>query len=109
MQYAQFGNTGLMVSKLAFGAMTFGQGTLVGELVNNIDQKQADRMVGMSLDAGINLFDTADMYTAGQSETMLGKALKANRHEVIIATKCGFRSGEAPDACAAAPGAADGA
>ena len=94
MRYSQFGNSGLIVSKLAFGAMTFGEGTLVGELVNKVDQGLADTMVGMSLDAGINLFDTADMYTSGQSEIMLGKALKGKRSDVIIATKCGFRSGE---------------
>ena len=95
MRYTKFGNSGLIVSELAFGAMTFGEGTLVGELVNNVDQHLADRMVGICLDAGINLFDTADMYTAGQSEVMLGKALKTRRTDVIIATKCGFRSGEA--------------
>jgi aryl-alcohol dehydrogenase-like predicted oxidoreductase len=95
MQYTNFGNTGLIVSRLAFGAMTFGQGTLVGELKTNMDQKAADQMVGMSLDAGINFFDTADMYTSGQSEIMLGKALKGKRDDVIIATKCGFRSGNA--------------
>ncbi len=95
MQYTNFGNTGLVVSRIAFGAMTFGQGMLVGDLVNNIDQKVADQMVGMSLDAGINFFDTADMYTSGQSEIMLAKALKGKRNDVIIATKCGFRSGEA--------------
>ena len=95
MQYTNFGNTGLVVSRIAFGAMTFGQGILVGDLVNNIDQKVADQLVGISLDAGINFFDTADMYTSGQSEIMLGKALKGKRDDVIIATKCGFRSGEA--------------
>jgi len=95
MQYSNFGNTGLIVSRLAFGAMTFGRGTLVGELKNNMDQNVADQMVGMCLDAGINFFDTADMYTSGQSEMMLGKALKGKRDDVIISTKCGFRSGEA--------------
>jgi aryl-alcohol dehydrogenase-like predicted oxidoreductase len=95
MQYTNFGNTGLIVSRLAFGAMTFGQGTLVGELKNNMDQTVADQMVGICLDAGINFFDTADMYTSGQSEIMLGKALKGKRSDVIISTKCGFRSGEA--------------
>jgi len=95
MRCTHFGNTGLLVSKMAFGAMTFGQGTLIGELVNNIDLKAADRMVGMALDAGINFFDTADMYTSGQSEIMLGKALKDKRNDVIISTKCGFRSGPA--------------
>jgi aryl-alcohol dehydrogenase-like predicted oxidoreductase len=95
MQYTNFGNTGLLVSRLAFGAMTFGEGTLVGELKNDIDQNTADQMVGMCLDAGINFFDTADMYTTGQSEIMLGKALKRIRDDVVIATKCGFRSGDA--------------
>ena len=91
MQYTNIGNSGLVISRLSFGAMTFGQGTLVGDLVNNIDQAQADRMVARALDAGVNLFDTADMYTNGQSETMLGRALKSRRHDAVIATKCGFR------------------
>lgn len=94
MRYSQFGNSGLMVSQLAFGAMTFGEGTLVGELINSIDQKGADRMVSICLEAGVNLFDTADMYTSGQSEIMLGQALKQKRQDVLIATKCGFRSGQ---------------
>ncbi len=94
MRYSQFGDTGLIVSKLAFGAMTFGEGVLVGELVNKVDQYLADRMVHACLDAGVNLFDTADMYTSGQSEIMLGKALKGKRQDVLITTKCGFRSGD---------------
>ena len=63
MQYTIFGNTGLVVSRFSFGAMTFGQGTLVGDLNNDIDQNVADQMVGTALDAGINCFDTADMYS----------------------------------------------
>ncbi len=94
MQHVNLGGTGLMVSRLAFGAMTLGQGTLVGDLVNNIDQAAADKLVGMCLDKGINFFDTADMYTSGQSEIMLGRALGAKRDDVIITTKCGFRSGD---------------
>lgn len=94
MRYKRFGDTGLIVSKIAFGAMTFGEGVLVGNLVNKVDQHQADRMVHLCLDSGVNLFDTADMYTSGQAETMLGKALKGKRQDVIIATKCGFRSGD---------------
>lgn len=94
MKYSQFGNSGLMISRLAFGAMTFGEGALVGELRNTIDQDTADRMVAMCLDAGVNFFDTADMYTGGQSEILLGKALKERRQDVLIATKCGFRSNE---------------
>lgn len=94
MQYTNFGNIGLIVSRLSLGAMTFGQGTLVGELVNDLDQKVADQMVGMALDAGVNFFDTADGYTGGQSEIMLGKALQHKRDDVVIATKAGFRTGD---------------
>ncbi len=94
MRYKRFGDTGLIVSNLAFGTMTFGEGVLVGNLVNKVDQQLADRMVQVCLDSGVNLFDTADMYTSGQSEIMLGKALKGKRQDVIIATKCGFRSGD---------------
>jgi len=95
MQYTTLGQTGLVVSRLAFGAMTFGVGELVPGVSNNIDQTAADQMVGRALDAGINLFDTADAYTSGQSETMLGKALAQRRHGVVIATKVGFRTGKA--------------
>lgn len=95
MQYTTLGKTGLVVSRLAFGAMTFGEGQLVPGVTNSIDQSMADQMVGRVMDAGINLFDTADAYTNGQSEIMLGKALANRRDEVIIATKAGFRSGNA--------------
>lgn len=95
MQYTTLGHTGLIVSRLAFGAMTFGQGEMVPGVINNIDQNVADQMVNHALDAGINLFDTADAYTNGQSEIMLGKALANRRHEVVIATKVGFRTGNA--------------
>jgi aryl-alcohol dehydrogenase-like predicted oxidoreductase len=95
MEYDHLGNSGLLISRLAFGAMTFGQGTLVGDLVNDIDQQQADRMVARAMDAGVNFFDTADMYTSGQSEIILGKALGERRQDVVITTKCGFRSGPA--------------
>ena len=95
MQYTTLGHTGLVVSRLAFGAMTFGTGQLVPGVKNNIDQAGADQMVGRVLDAGINLFDTADAYTNGESEIMLGKTLGNRRHEVVIATKVGFRLGDA--------------
>lgn len=95
MQYTTLGHTGLVVSRLAFGAMTFGTGELVPGVTNNIDQTVADQMVSRALDAGINLFDTADAYTGGQSEIILGKALSHRRHETVIATKVGFRAGNA--------------
>jgi aryl-alcohol dehydrogenase-like predicted oxidoreductase len=58
MLCTNFGNTGLVVSRISFGAMTFGQGPLVGNLVNNIDQNLADQMVGIALDAGISRNNT---------------------------------------------------
>lgn len=95
MQFARLGNTGLIVSKLAFGAMTFGSAEGPMASVAKLDQSGADRLVGSSLAAGINFFNTADAYTGGQSEIMLAKALGARRKDVVIATKVGFRTGEA--------------
>jgi aryl-alcohol dehydrogenase-like predicted oxidoreductase len=94
MKYATLGKSGLVISRLSFGAMTFGKGQLVPGVTNQIGQKEANEMVAKVLDAGVNVFDTADAYTGGQSETILGKALAEQRKDVIIATKCGFRSGE---------------
>ena len=95
MEYTTLGSTGLVVSRLAFGAMTFGTGELMPGITNNIDQTVADQMVGRALEAGINLFDTADAYRRGDSEIILGKALSQRRHEAVIATKVGFRTGDA--------------
>ena len=96
MNYSQLGTAcGLIVSRLSLGAMTFGEGPLAGELKSRIGQKDADRMVNTALEAGVTLFDTADMYTSGQSEVTLGRALQPVRHRALIATKLGFRSGEA--------------
>src|SRR5690348_10456547 len=96
MQYARLGDTGLIVSRLAFGAMTFGTSQGIFATVSKVGgQDQADQMIGKTLDAGINFFNTADVYTEGQSEQMLGKALGAKRKDVVIATKAGFRSSPA--------------
>lgn len=93
MQYARLGDTGLIVSRLAFGAMTFTAGNRSVGAIYKVGPELADELVGLALDAGINFFDTADAYANGESETLLGAALKARRHEVVIATKVGFRSG----------------
>lgn len=92
MQYNRLGNTGLVVSRLAFGAMTFGNDPSITS-VYKVTQDDAHAMVNMALEAGINFFDTADGYSAGQSEIMLGKALAKRRQDVVIATKVGFRTG----------------
>ncbi|WVT72210.1 aldo/keto reductase [Sinorhizobium chiapasense] len=93
MQYTMLGNTGLVVSRLAFGAMTFTAGDRSLGAVYKTDAEMADALVGQALDAGINFFDTADAYASGQSERILGEALKSHRDEVVIATKVGFRTG----------------
>jgi aryl-alcohol dehydrogenase-like predicted oxidoreductase len=96
MRYAMLGHTGLVVSRLAFGAMTFTSGTAAGPAsVYKVGAALADALVGRALDAGVNLFDTADAYAEGTSETLLGQALKSRRGDVVIATKVGFRSGPA--------------
>ncbi|MBO0726993.1 MAG: aldo/keto reductase [Blastocatellia bacterium] len=93
MQYTRLGNTGLIVSRLSFGAMTFGSDPSVSAIYK-VDQENARAMIERSIEAGVNFFDTADMYAGGQSETMLGEALGARRQDVVIATKVGFRAGE---------------
>lgn len=99
MQYTQLGNSGLTVSRLALGTMTFGDFSFAG-FNANVDQQAADRMVGLALDAGVNLFDTAEGYGQGQSEEVLGAALRrANaRERAVIATKVStFTAGDDPD------------
>ncbi len=94
MRYTTLGDTGLIVSRLAFGAMTFTAGNRDMASISRVGGKLADELVGQSLQAGVNFFDTADGYALGESETLLGAALKARRHEVIIASKVGFRTGQ---------------
>jgi aryl-alcohol dehydrogenase-like predicted oxidoreductase len=96
MQYTRLGDTGLIVSRMALGAMTFGsaQGGAFASIYK-VDQAGADALVGRALDAGVNFFNTADAYAEGASEEMLGRALGARRRDVVIATKVGNRTGEA--------------
>lgn len=94
MRYARLGDTGLIVSRLAFGAMTFGSHPSMPN-VYKVDEEGARALVEKSLDAGVNFFDTANGYAAGQSEVMLGRLLAGRRQDVVIATKVGFRVGEA--------------
>jgi aryl-alcohol dehydrogenase-like predicted oxidoreductase len=93
MQYTTLGTTGLVVSRLSFGAMTFTAGNKGFATVYKTEAEAANAMVGKALDAGINFFDTADAYAGGESETMLGRALKGRRAELVITTKVGNRTG----------------
>lgn len=92
MHYRPLGRTGLFVSELCFGAMTFG-GEGFWKNIGQQGQAEADALVGRCLDAGINFFDTANVYSFGQSEALLGKALAAKRSQVVLATKVRGRMG----------------
>jgi aryl-alcohol dehydrogenase-like predicted oxidoreductase len=95
MQYDTLGNTGLLVSRLCFGAMSFRADNGSQAAIAKVRGADADALVGRALDAGVNFFDTADVYSGGDSEAMLGAALRSRRDDVVIATKVGMRSGQA--------------
>lgn len=88
MKYKNLGNTGLWVSELTLGTMTFDvEGGSYAARMGYTGQEGADRLVSLSLDAGVNLFDTANIYASGVSEEILGKALGSKRKDAIVATK----------------------
>jgi aryl-alcohol dehydrogenase-like predicted oxidoreductase len=96
MRYKQLGRTGLLVSELCFGTMTFG-GRSFWKVIGQQPQAVANALVDQSLAAGINFFDTANVYSEGESERLLGAALGSRRHEVVIATKVRGRMGPGPN------------
>ncbi|TKB24273.1 aldo/keto reductase [Desulfopila sp. IMCC35006] len=96
MRYKQLGRTGLLVSELCFGTMTFG-GKGFWSVIGQLPQDAADTLVGRVLDAGINFIDTANVYSEGESETILGKALRQRRKDVVLATKVFGRMGPGPN------------
>jgi aryl-alcohol dehydrogenase-like predicted oxidoreductase len=97
MEYRRLGASGFKVPVLSFGAGTFGgKGELFGAW-GNTDAKEARRLIDICLDAGVTLFDTADVYSIGESEKILGEAIKGRRDKVLISTKATFRFGEGPN------------
>ena len=90
------GDTGVRVSELCFGAMTFG-GKDYWANIGQVGQKEADDLVNIAIDGGINFFDTADVYSEGMSELLLGKALGTRRNSVVLATKVRGRTGSGPN------------
>jgi aryl-alcohol dehydrogenase-like predicted oxidoreductase len=96
MKYRPLGSTGVYVSELCLGTMTFG-GAGYWEVIGKQGQGDADEMVGRALDAGINFFDTADIYSFGEAEKLLGKALDKRRDKVVIATKVRGRMSQDPN------------
>jgi aryl-alcohol dehydrogenase-like predicted oxidoreductase len=97
MEYRVLGNSGLKVSVLSLGTSTFGGGNEFFREWGQTDVDEAKQLVGICLDAGINLFDTADVYSDGLAEQILGKALKEKRKEILISTKTTFRLGTGPN------------
>jgi aryl-alcohol dehydrogenase-like predicted oxidoreductase len=98
MEYRLLGGSGLKVSALSFGAGTFGGGNdFFNAWGATDDLAEAQRIVDTCIEAGVNLFDTADIYSMGRSEEVLGKALGAKRDQVLISTKTTFRFGDGPN------------
>ena len=97
MEYRQLGRSGLKVPVLSFGTGTFGGGNEFFKAWGASDVAEATRLVDICLDAGVNLFDTADIYSDGLSETILGKAVAGRRDKVLISTKATFRMGDGPN------------
>jgi aryl-alcohol dehydrogenase-like predicted oxidoreductase len=98
MEYRQLGRSGLKVPVLCFGAGTLGARGEFFEAWANPSEAEGDRIVGICMDAGLNFFDTADIYSFGSSETALGKAIaKYKREDVLLSTKATFRFGEGPN------------
>jgi aryl-alcohol dehydrogenase-like predicted oxidoreductase len=96
MQYRQLGRSGLRISTVTLGTMGFG-GTGWAAAVGKIDLDGARRQIALARDAGVNLFDTADVYSNGLSEQILGEALGSDRDEVLVATKVRMPMGEGPN------------
>src|SRR5258707_9376687 len=90
MQLRNFGSTGVKVSPLCLGAMMFGEW-------GNTDHDESIRIIHAALDAGINLIDTADVYSRGESEEIVGKALKGRRDDIVLATKVHGTMGDDPN------------
>jgi aryl-alcohol dehydrogenase-like predicted oxidoreductase len=97
MEFRQLGRSGLKVPALSFGTGTFGGGNEFFKAWGASDAAEATRLVDICLDAGVNLFDTADIYSDGLSETILGKAVAGRRDKVLISTKATFRMGAGPN------------
>jgi aryl-alcohol dehydrogenase-like predicted oxidoreductase len=97
MKYRVLADTGVFVSELCLGAMTFGGNGQIWETIGGLDQAAVNEMIDRALEAGINFIDTADVYSTGDSETLLGAALKSRRQKVVLATKVRGRMGEGPN------------
>src|SRR3984957_14964186 len=97
MEYRQLGGSGLKVPVLTLGTGTFGGKGELFAAWGNSGVPEATRLVDVSLEAGLNMFDSADVYSAGMAEEILGKAIAGRRDSVLISTKATFRRGDGPN------------
>jgi aryl-alcohol dehydrogenase-like predicted oxidoreductase len=97
MEYRQLGHSGLKVPVLSFGTGTFGGGTEFFRAWGSAGVDEAKRLVDICLEAGVNMFDTADVYSKGLAEEILGKGIAGRRDKVLISTKATFRMGDGPN------------
>jgi aryl-alcohol dehydrogenase-like predicted oxidoreductase len=107
MRYKTLGGTGLFVSEICLGTMTFGGGAGMWASIGNLDQNAADAIVARALDAGVNFIDTADIYSDGLAEEITGRAMAASgrkRSDIVLATKAGGNAGSGVNDRAASRG-----
>lgn len=97
MEFRQLGGSGFKVPTLSFGTGTFGGKGQLFQAWGNSEVEEAKRLVDICLEAGLNMFDTADIYSGGRSEEILGQAIKGRRDQVIVSTKATFRTGAGPN------------
>src|SRR5579871_1923126 len=97
MEYRQLGGSGFRVPALSFGTGTFGGGNEFFKAWGESDVAEATRLVDICLEAGLTMFDSADVYSNGLAEEILGKAIKGRRDQVLISTKATFRLGTGPN------------
>src|SRR2546430_13114880 len=98
MEYRRLGGAGFKVPVLSFGTATFGGGNEFFKAWGGSEVKEATRLVDICLDAGLTMFDSADVYSGGRAEEILGEAIAGRRDKVIISTKATFRFGDDPNA-----------
>src|SRR5947209_690442 len=97
MEYRQLGGSGLKVPLLSYGTATFGGGNEFFRAWGETGVAEASRLVDICLEAGVNLFDTADVYSDGLSEEILGKAIESRRDQILLSTKATSRMGKGPN------------
>jgi aryl-alcohol dehydrogenase-like predicted oxidoreductase len=97
MEYRQLGYSGLQVPVLSYGTGTFGGSNEFFKKWGQTDVDEAKRLIDVCLDSGVNFFDTADVYSSGDSESILGKALEGKRDQCLISTKTTFKMGDGPN------------